>query len=119
MKLAYAILYTADLNRAVSYYRESLDLRVIEISDAFASLSLDNCILGIKVSSEPREVPGAQTVILSSAKIQALYERVLGSGGDLVTPMNNAEWGRNFAIADPDGNKVEFVEDISSSMTIS
>ncbi|WP_157269876.1 VOC family protein [Azohydromonas aeria] len=109
MKLAYSILYSRDADAAARFYVGLLGLRVLDASPEFVSLALPNCILGIKRSAEPREIPGSQTIILAVDDIEGVYARLMGQA-TVTTPLNAADWGRNFAIADPDGNKVEFVD---------
>lgn len=108
MKLAYTIFYSRDPVAAASFYTDLLGVHALDVSPDFASLGLSNCVLGIKRSSEPREVPGAQTIIFEIDDIDGEYER-LKDKAVIVTPLNAADWGKNFALSDPDGNKVEFV----------
>lgn len=108
MKLAYTIFYSRDPVAAASFYNDLLGVQTLDIAPDFVSLSLSNCILGIKLSSEPREVPGAQTIIFEVDDIDGEYERLKDKAA-IATPLNAAAWGKNFALSDPDGNKIEFV----------
>jgi len=109
MKLAYGIFYTNDLEKAKKFYQESLGLEVAFGDEKFVAFKLGDVLLGLKQSKEEREVPGHQTVIISVEDVGGLYETMSTRGLPFYKELSENSWGRNFAILDPDGNKVMFV----------
>lgn len=110
MKISYAILYTNDLEKTVSFYKDLVGLE-LESHDQgrFASFKLENGSLGIKQKKEEREIPGHQSVIVSTTNIEDLYHQYKNKDVFWYKELTKEEWGTNFAILDPDGNKIEFV----------
>lgn len=110
MKITYAIFYTQNIEVIKSFYAETLELNLASENDNFISFQLDNAILGIKLAEEEREIPGSQTVILSTDDVTTAYEQMKAASVEIYKEPSDEGWGLNFAILDPDGNKVEFVQ---------
>lgn len=110
MKIQYAILYTSDIAKVRSFYSTLLKEQPVEDLEHFIGFALGGPMLGIKLSSEPREQPGCQTVIITCQNAEEMLAECRAVGARIVQDIRVEEWGRNFSILDPDGNKVEFVE---------
>jgi predicted enzyme related to lactoylglutathione lyase len=112
MKIDSAIFYTKNLNEIITFYTKVIGLTLeYKNGERYASFSFGNeAKLGIKVADKEREIPGKQTVILSTDKIDDLYNNLKNVGVNFYSEMADYDWGRNFSILDPDGNKVEFVQ---------
>ncbi|HJP67939.1 MAG TPA: VOC family protein [Sphingomicrobium sp.] len=110
MRIQYAILYTSDIDRVRAFYSTLLKAQPVEDLEYFVGFALDGPMLGIKRSSEPREQPGCQTVIIACQNAEEMHNACVALGAPIVQEIEVAEWGKNFSILDPDGNKVEFVE---------
>lgn len=112
MDLDSAIFYTSDLDRITSYYTEVIGLELEYKNDNhYASFKLNNnSRLGIKVAGKEREVPGKQTVIFSTNKVDKLCGDLKRKGVTFYSELTTYDWGRHFSILDSDGNKVEFVQ---------
>ncbi|MFL5788542.1 MAG: VOC family protein [Flavisolibacter sp.] len=50
-------------------------------------------------------------IIFSVETINSLYEEVLSKSIEVIQPLRNMPYGREFYIADPDGNKIAFIEE--------
>jgi catechol 2,3-dioxygenase-like lactoylglutathione lyase family enzyme len=111
MKIAYVVFYSADLPRAVEFYKRVFQLRVVEDTPNFVGLELEGGLLGIKARSEPREIPGSQTLIVGCRNLEEQYARCSREAVNICKELTTEAWGRNFAILDPDGNKVELMDD--------
>lgn len=108
-----AVFYTADIDRVAEFYQGVLGWDVeYRQGDKFISFMLGNGVrLGIKRAVEEREMPGAQTVFISVAGIEGLYDECQGKELNFHKPLGYLKgFGHNFAVYDPDLNKIEFVE---------
>ncbi|MCA9377077.1 VOC family protein [Candidatus Dojkabacteria bacterium] len=111
MNIDTTIFYTNSIKVIVNFYVERLGFQLKDrFGDKFASFQFDKGpILGIKQSSEPREVPGYQTVLLHIEDIEAKFEDCVRKGIRISKTITDETWGMEFSIFDPDGNKVVFV----------
>jgi len=113
MKLDSAVFYSNDIKKAVSFYKDILGFVVeYQQGDKYVSFIFPNgAKLGIKKKDKERESPGAQTVIISmESGIEGWYELLQQKNVPIYKELVVQDWGKNFAILDPDKNKVEFVE---------
>jgi len=110
MKLLYGIFYTNDLARATKFYKEKIGLEVAFGDDRFIAFKIGDSLLGIKIKEIKREVPGHQTIIISTKDVSSLYSSLKKESVTIFSELINSDWGRNFSILDPDMNRVEFVE---------
>lgn len=109
MKLSYGIFYTSDIQRITEFYRDVLKFEFAFGNQKFVAFKLGDALLGLKVSEHEREVPGHQTIIVDVENLQELYESCESKNVKIYKELSSEDWGDNFAILDPDGNKVEFV----------
>lgn len=111
MKLDSAVFYTNDLEKVVDFYEDKIGLEVDYISEGkFASFKFTNGVrLGIKKAVEEREKPGSQTIFIEEPNVEKLYEKYKKEGMDFYKDLKEESWGIEFAILDPDGNKIEFL----------
>lgn len=110
MKLSYGIFYTNDMRRIADFYCDVLGFEFAFGNERFSAFKLENGLLGIKLSEDVREIPGHQTVILDVENIEELYESIKNKDVKIYKEFSSEDWGDNFAILDPDSNKVEFVQ---------
>jgi predicted enzyme related to lactoylglutathione lyase len=78
--------------------------------EKFVAFKLGDALLGIKISEYEREIPGHQTIILDVENVWELYESSRNKGIKIYKELSSEDWGDNFAILDPDGNKIEFTQ---------
>jgi predicted enzyme related to lactoylglutathione lyase len=111
MKLDTSIFYTDNLEKTIDFYQKKLNLKLeAKQGEMYASFVLeDQARLGIKKATEEREKPGYQTIILEVENIEDLYNKFKESV-EIYKELSTQSWGKNFAILDPDKNKIEFVE---------
>lgn len=112
MKLDSAVFYTNDLEKALEFYRDFLGLKVNYVTEEkFAEFQFDNGVrLGIKKAEEEREKPGAQTIFVVAEDIEEQYKHFKEVGAKFYKELKIEPWAIEFAIIDPDGNKVEFLK---------
>ena len=62
----------------------------------------------IKKAVEDREIPGAQTLFVESEDAKDDYQRMQEKKVEFYKELTHEAWGTEFAILDPDKNKIEF-----------
>jgi predicted enzyme related to lactoylglutathione lyase len=112
MELDSAILYSHDITRIREFYEKTVGLQFdYQDRDHYVSFVFSNgAKLGINKSRLPREVPGGQTFFLGVTDIKDQYEKYKNLGFDFYEPYAEYDWGTYFAILDPDGNKIGFIQ---------
>ena len=112
MKLDSVIFFTNNLNQSVHFYVEVIGLELeYQQGDAYASLLFENGVrLGIKSPTDIRETPGSQTLFIKTGNISILYQSIQDKGVDIYTELKQKDYGSEFSILDPDGNKVLFIK---------
>lgn len=105
-----AIFYTRNLTESVDFYVQLLEFEIEYIQQGrFASFILGECRLGIKQAKEEREIPGHQTVFVMTDDIVQLYEALKARRVTFSKHLVEEDWATNFALLDPDGNKMLFI----------
>lgn len=112
MKLDTAIFYTNSVSQITSYYKDIIGLTIeVEQGEMYVSFLFENGVrLGIKKATDPRELVGAQTIIVEVNNIQEVYSRLKEKSITFYKELHEESWGTAFSILDTDKNKVEFVE---------
>ncbi|RJO61428.1 VOC family protein [candidate division WS5 bacterium] len=111
MKLDSAVFFTKDIERAVEFYRDKMGFKVEYINLNFASFIFPNeARLGIKTPTKDREIPGHQTVFISTDHIEEELDKIKSNTKLYEELSELAGWGKYFSILDLDGNKVLFIE---------
>jgi predicted enzyme related to lactoylglutathione lyase len=108
MKLAYGIFYTNNIDLIGKFYRETMAWGLAFGNDKFLAFKIGEALLGIKLKEHEREIPGHQTVIIEVDDVDSLYASLKSKGVTIYKEVTQESWGKNFAILDPDSNKVEF-----------
>jgi predicted enzyme related to lactoylglutathione lyase len=116
MDLDSAILYTNDIKRIREFYEKIIGLEFeYQDGDHFVSFIFPNgAKLGINKSVLPREKPGVQTFFIRVDNIKEQLNKYRGLGLELYETYSENDWGNYFAILDPDGNKIGFIQPVKS-----
>ena len=111
MILDSVVLYTNDIEKVTEFYRDFLGMKMdYQTPERFVQFSFENGVkLGIKKTKEEREKPGSQTIFIQAENVEDLYEEFKQKGVKFYKELKIEEWATEFAILDPDGNKVEFI----------
>lgn len=106
------VFYTNDIETAVDFYTNKIGLKLdYQTEDKYASFLFDNGVkLGVKRAREQREVPGAQTMFLAVEDARAEYKKAKDKELNILKDLIEEDWAIEFSVLDPDGNKVEFVQ---------
>ena len=115
MELDSVNFYSRDIPRSVAFYTDSLghELDYRQGDDYAAFLFTNGVRLGVKRAVEEREVPGAQTLIVSSHDAHADYAVAQEKGLNVHHQFSDDPWGLWFSVLDPDGNLIEYLQTVS------
>jgi lactoylglutathione lyase len=119
MRLAYSILFAADLDRSIRFYRDVIGVPFKFSNESYAEFATEGAkfalfsrghlpeLLGRPVP--PDRVPWPQgEVAFFVDDPDAEHERLRDAGVEVVAPPTDRPWGeRTLHVADPDGNVVE------------
>ena len=111
MNIDTVIFYTNDIKAIISFYKNTLAFKYEYGKDRYSSFIFDNNIrLGIKQEEVAKEIPGSQTVIIKTKKIEDLYNDFKSKDIQITKHLIKKDWGITFSVLDLDGNKIEFIE---------
>ncbi len=113
LNLESVILYTKDIKRIRDFYEKIIGLEFhYQDEERFVSFHFANRVnLGIRLEKEgTREIAGYQTIFIQPENIQEEFERLKNLGLEFKDELKEYNWGVYFALHDPDGNKVSFIE---------
>jgi lactoylglutathione lyase len=118
-RLAYAILFVADLERSIRFYRDTLGLPFRFASESYAEFATEGAKFGLYARAHLSELIGRPAptgavpwpqgeVAFFVDDPDAEHERLLRAGVEVLAPPTDRPWGeRTLHLADPDGNVVE------------
>jgi len=118
-RLAYSILFAADLDRSIRFYRDVIGLPFKFSNESYAEFATEGAkfalfsrghlpeLIGQEVP--PDEVPWPHgEVAFFVEDPDAEHERLRDAGVTVLAPPTDRPWGeRTLHVADPDGNVVE------------
>jgi catechol 2,3-dioxygenase-like lactoylglutathione lyase family enzyme len=101
-----------DMQRSLTFYRDTLGLKVRSEQEVWAELELDGLIIGLNArdSEQPGPEGGAVVAFSPSGTLEEEVERLQGEGVQFVGGISEHPWGRLAAFHDPDGNSLELYE---------
>jgi lactoylglutathione lyase len=109
----FPILSTADLPRALGFYRDLLGATVTyqfpaDGEPGYVGMDLGRSHLGIGERTEPGEAANDQITLWAYATdCDAAFERLRDAGVQIVHEPMDQPWGERMAtVVDPDGNRV-------------
>jgi len=112
MELDSVNFYSSDIPRSVAFYTDVLGLALdYRQGDDYAAFLFTNGVrLGVKRAVEEREIPGAQTLIISSHDANGDYAAAQEKELKVHHPLSDDPWGLWFSVLDPDGNLIEYLQ---------
>jgi lactoylglutathione lyase len=118
-RLGYSILFAADLERSVRFYRDVIGLPFKFSNESYAEFATEGAkfalfarghlpeLIGREVPSEPVPWPQGEVAFFVDDP-DAEHERLVDAGVEVLAPPTDRPWGeRTLHVADPDGNVVE------------
>jgi uncharacterized glyoxalase superfamily protein PhnB len=124
-KVNATVLFVQDLNRAMTFYRDTLGLEVVvsdDVSFAFRMEGQDFALVevsaGVKMLNEEvlalQQGAGHRVMLCADVEdVDAAYQALTAKGVAFIKPPIDQEWGwRTAYFADPEGNIWEFRQSI-------
>jgi len=115
--IAAVTLVTADMRRAVAFYRAlGFELRYGGENAGFTSLVVGEGSLNLEGCPGHDAVTPWGRVIFFVSDVDAMYERAIAAGFSPQAPPRDAPWGeRFFHLRDPDGHELSFAKPLAQS----
>jgi lactoylglutathione lyase len=121
-RLGYVILFVADLERSVAFYRDVLGLPFRLQGDGYVEFATQGAKFGLYDRNrleeltgqgpEPPDRPGGEVVLLVE-DVDAEAARLRAAGAAILSGPVDRAWGhRTVHVLDPDGFVVELAEEI-------
>ena len=109
----------ADIEHSIEFYTKKLDFEVdFRYEDFYAGIIKDNYSIHLKSgkpSIEERESKRENVdldIIFSVEGVEDLYEELMNKSVEIVQPLCDRPYGKEFYIADPDGYILAFLEEV-------
>jgi uncharacterized glyoxalase superfamily protein PhnB len=109
----------ADIEHSIEFYTKKLDFEVdFRYEDFYAGIIKDNYSIHLKSgkpSIEERESKRENIdldIIFSVEGVEYLYEELMNKSVEIVQPLCDRPYGKEFYIADPDGYILAFLEEV-------
>jgi predicted enzyme related to lactoylglutathione lyase len=103
------------IERSIDFYTKKLGFSLdFRYEDFYAGIVKDGHSIHLKSGAPPGN--GGKNkddldIIFSVDSIEGLYEEVLTKSIEIVQPLRSMPYGREFYVADPDGNHIGFMEE--------
>ncbi len=112
-------LLVTDIEHSIEFYTKKLGFDVeFRYEDFYAGVIKDSHSIHLKsgkASIEERKSKREKDdpdIVFSVEDIEALYEEFVNKSVDIVQPLCERPYGKEFYIADPDGNILAFLEEV-------
>ena len=111
-------LLVADIERAIGFYTTKLGFDVdFRYEDFYAGIIKEGYSIHLKVSDPPVEERENRrnnedlAIVFSVDSIENLYEELSNKSVEFVQSLRDMPYGKEFYVADPDGNIIAFMEE--------
>lgn len=103
----------SNIERAIRFYVEQLGFAVaFRYEDFYAGLENNGNVIHLKTTEHPVKRKGYDDLdlIFTVEDLQGLFEAISKREITIVQPLREMPYGKEFYIADPDGNVIAFME---------
>jgi lactoylglutathione lyase len=119
MRLGYAILFVAEMERSIGFYRDVIGLPFKFANESYAEFGTEGAKFALYARSHLPELIGRAApsgeapwpqgeVAFMVDDVDSEHERLLAAGVRVLAQPTDRPWGeRTLHVADPDGNVVE------------
>jgi predicted enzyme related to lactoylglutathione lyase len=115
LKKMSAQLPVASIEQSIEFYTKKLGFNLdFKYEDFYAGIVKDGHSIHLKSgSSEGNDGKNKKDldIVFSVNNIDDLYHELLSKSIEVVQPLRDMPYGREFYIADPDGNRIAFIEE--------
>ena len=99
-------LPVTDMERAVAFYRDKLDLEVVDHDGDWSEVTAGDQRIGLNSSESPAGDGGA-VIAFAVDDIEATVDALKGKGVEFAGELSEHPWGRIAPFKDPDGNDLQ------------
>ena len=103
-------LPVTDMERAVSFYSDTLGLDVEQRDEDWSMLRAGEVRVGLNARESPSGDGGAVVAFRAQREIQAAVDALAEQGVDVPGGVTDHPWGRVATFEDPDGNDLQLYE---------
>jgi predicted enzyme related to lactoylglutathione lyase len=107
-------LPVTDMQRALSFYEDTLGLGVEQREDEWSMVRVGDVGIGLNARESPSGDGGAVIAFRADEEIESAVETLKGKGVEVVGGVTDHPWGRVATFKDPDGNDLQYYEPPSS-----
>jgi predicted enzyme related to lactoylglutathione lyase len=100
-------LPVTDMQRAVSFYGQTLGLDVTEHDDDWSEVDANGVKLGLNGTESPSGDGGALVAFQPDGELDAEVDRLREAGVEFPDGISEHPWGRIVPFKDPDGNDLQ------------
>lgn len=121
-RVDYVILYVDELSRSIEFYRDTvgLELKFASLDTGYAEFVTEGCKFGLYSKKLLRGLIGTDAGVGPSAAVVFIVdnvdehaERLVSQRVEILSGPTDRDWGhRTLHFLDPDGNVVEFAQEI-------
>jgi catechol 2,3-dioxygenase-like lactoylglutathione lyase family enzyme len=108
-------LPVAHIEQSIEFYTKKLGFSVdFRYEDFYAGIIKDGHSIHLKcdvLQENAKKNKDDLDITFSVDNIERLYKEILSQSIEIVQPLRNMPYGREFYIADPDGNRIAFLEE--------
>lgn len=112
-------LLVSDIEHSIEFYTKKLGFGVeFRYEDFYAGIIKDSCSIHLKSGKPSIEERKGKSenddldIVFSVEGVDGLYEEFVNKSVDIVQPLCDRLYGREFYIADPDGYILAFLEEV-------
>ena len=112
------LLLVANLNHSLEFYTKKLGFQIsFCYEDFYAGITKDGYVIHLKIGSpvieerENRRKNEDIDITFSVERLEDLYEDIKSKSIEIVQPLREMPYGREFYISDPDGYIIAFLEE--------
>jgi predicted enzyme related to lactoylglutathione lyase len=99
-------LPVSDMQRAVAFYRDSLELEVLEHGDDWTEVTAGDQRIGLNASESPAGDGGA-VIAFAVDDIDATVDQLKAKGVKFSGELSDHPWGQVAPFKDPEGNDLQ------------
>jgi len=105
-------LLVADIDRAIGFYTGKLDFELaFRYDDFYAGIVKDGCSVHLKLGGSPRQKAREDLdLVFSVDNVEKAYALLVDRAVDICQPLRDMPYGKEFYVADPDGNILAFLK---------
>jgi predicted enzyme related to lactoylglutathione lyase len=112
-------LLVTDIEHSIEFYTKKLGFDIeFRYEDFYAGIIKDSCSIHLKSGKPSIEEKKSKSenddvdIVFSVEDVEELYEEFVNKSVEIIQPLCDRPYGREFYIADPDGYILAFLEEV-------